>query len=156
MFNRISSVLEEEAINNINAALQVINDNLNMLVGLNKGESKKLQTIDSGRYLFVTKCFEFAETNPQFQPDFFDTPECKKDLVFFDQLWPFETNINQLSRKLTDTRILTGHEAYTFARAVYEKIKSGAQKGIPGFKAAYDELKPFFEKYGRKKKTANT
>jgi hypothetical protein len=151
MSNRIDITLNDEAITGIAEAMEAIRGYLAFNAGLTPDGSKSLSRIDTRRYAFVKLAFELAEVNAYVRSPFINHEESKRDFTAFEQLGLIESALLELTSKVNDLRGLTGHESYMYALAIYEQSQSAMKKGVPGAKAVYEQLKPFFEKQGTKK-----
>jgi hypothetical protein len=83
MQNRINAILEQQAIAKIRDAFKTIKENTQILIAINATESKSLQRIDNGRYVFVKEAFALAESGPSLRPPFVPYEESKKDFTTY-------------------------------------------------------------------------
>lgn len=146
--NKLSVTLTQVQIDAVKAAINTIQTNLPMLVGLTNEERKTIPKIDVNNKIFVEDAINAMENNPSFLPAYFNVTELKKDLTLFEQLEPLLLEINKIAEKLDDTQMLAGSEAYITALAAYRNFESAATAGIPGADSIYNLLKARFTGQG--------
>ena len=146
--NKLSVVLTQAQIDAVKAAINTINTNLPMLLGLTLEERKTLPKVDVNNKIFVEDAINAMETNPSFLPAYFSVAELKKDLTLYQQLDPLLLEINKLAEKIDDTQMLAGSEAYVTALA--------AKAGIQGADTIYELLKARFAGQGSSVSAATT
>ena len=144
MENRISIIISEEALANINKAIATINENLPDLINLSAVDRHKLPKMGDKTLAFVNKAFEYANQNPKVVPSFLDLSEFGKDTTAVTNLKKVLIPLEQLSEKLSDTNLLAGSEAYRTALVFYNAVKGAAKAGEPGMKNIYDDLQSRF------------
>jgi hypothetical protein len=101
---------------------------------------------------FVEKACELASVNPQFAPSYFNLEELKIDLADASNLLKLSNRLQQFSRKIEDTAMLAGSEAFTQALTFYNSVKQAARDNVPGAQPLFEELKKRFV-FGRPKKS---
>lgn len=146
--NKLSVVLTQAQIDAVKAAINTINTNLPMLLGLTLEERKTLPKVDVNNKIFVEDAINAMETNPSFLPAYFSVAELKKDLTLYQQLDPLLLEINKLAEKIDDTQMLAGSEAYVTALAAYRNFEAAAKAGIQGADTIYELLKARFAGQG--------
>jgi hypothetical protein len=152
MDNRISFSLDEEKKQKILAALKTLDEELTPeLVELAKGEARELPTMGDKSYGFVLKALEFAKQYPEFAA-LIDVAEFEKDVNTVAVLREFAVPLTQLLKKLQDTMILAGSEAYVAGLTYYGASKEGVKRKHPNAKVIVDELGNRFYSRSRAKK----
>ena len=140
MENRIDVVVATENKEGIIQALKSIKAGMSYLIKLSEDDRKSIQKIDDGRRPFVQKSLEFALKNNDLDPGSELLKEAAKDMDLYIFLASVENELHQLLDMVTDTKQLTGSEAYEVARFIYMKAKMNVKMGIPGSQAIVDEL----------------
>ena len=154
--NKLSVVLTQAQIDAVKAAINTINTNLPMLLGLTLEERKTLPKVDVNNKIFVEDAINAMETNPSFLPAYFSVAELKKALTLYQQLDPLLLEINKLAEKIDDTQMLAGSEAYVTALAAYRNFEAAAKAGIQGADTIYELLKARFAGQGSSVSAATT
>ena len=149
MENKVSITISEEAITNINEAINTIIQNLPDLINLTQDERQTIPKMGDKTVAFVSKNLEYAKQNPRVVPAFLNMPEFEKDVVAVTDLRKVLIPLQQLFEKLNDTTLQAGSEAYTAALIFYYAIKGAAKAGEPGIKTVYDDLQSRFPGRGK-------
>jgi hypothetical protein len=149
MENRISFLLNEADKQEIQAALNVLNNKLLPgLIELAQGEARELPTMGDKSYGFVFKALEFAKQYPEYA-SLIDVPEFERDVNTVGLLREFYVPLSQLTKKVHDTMTLAGSEAYVSSLTYYGTSKEGVKRNIPNAVLIVEELKQRF--HGRNK-----
>ncbi|MFN8284563.1 MAG: hypothetical protein U0U67_15180 [Chitinophagales bacterium] len=146
--NKLSVILTQTQIDAVKGAINTIQSNLPMLLGLTLDERKTIPKIDVNNKIFVEDAITAMENNPSFLPAYFNVGELKKDLTLYQQLDPLLVEINKLAEKIDDTQMLAGSEAYVTALAAYRNFEAAAKAGIQGADTIYELLKARFSGQG--------
>lgn len=155
MENKINAVIDAATQTKVNAAINSVAVDLPFLIELNEAQKKGFQEMEDGRVEFVRKSFSLAAADSRLVPPYFSLVDSNKDLTLCESLDAIIVNLRKVLKLLEDTRTLAGGEALASAREIYNICKRGAAQGVVGMQAAYDELRPFYEKHG-KRTTKNT
>ena len=143
----ISATLSSEDQQAILAAANTIRQKLPFLIDLNTQDRKGMQKLGNKTVGFVQKALQIAnEHQSMFATTFLD--EMRKDAQLLDALLPIHVAIQTIAKKIDDTAMQTGAEAYAAARTVYNLTKTPFGKA-PLRQAAQD----LAQQYTRKKKT---
>ncbi len=102
-----------------------------------------------GSIPFVTDTLAYATSNPQFAPAYISVPELQKDVEAVQTLTSIFRKVEDLHRKLEDTIMLAGSEAYVAALAFYNSVKLAAKMNVSGAEPIYNDLKERFAGQGR-------
>jgi hypothetical protein len=152
MDNRISFSLDEAKKQKIFDALKALNEELSpQLVELAQGEARELPVMGDKSYAFVIKALEYAKQYPEYAT-LIDVPEFERDVNTLEQLREFSVPLTQLLKKLHDTMILAGSEAYVAGLTYYGASKEGVKRKYPNAKVIVDELGKRFYSRSRSKK----
>ncbi len=154
--NRISVTLEEQALADIKAAFQTINNHLPFLIGLNKDEKSSMVKINVSNKQFVEDAITVINSHPDIFPAYVDGAEIKKDFILHTQLDELLHLSSQLTNKLSDTQMLAGSEAYSGSLMIYKMAGAASKGGLPGADAAYKMLSVRFSKQGPSDVNKNT
>jgi len=147
--NRIAVQISEEDAAAIDTSLTVLEEKLaNYLIALSTDERRGLPKMKDKTYAFVQKTVDYAESDPNFVPDFMDAAALKIDFTAVSALTVIFRRIEKLRGTLDDTILLSGSEAYKGALQYYNSVKFSAKANVPGAKEIYEDLKQRFDKNG--------
>lgn len=152
--NRLNVELSVAQREGINEGIQILENNLNFLIGLTVEERVSLPAIDVNNKAFTEDAINAGSSNPTLIPPYISVEGMKRDYVLFTQLDEVKMRLNQLIEKINDTQLLAGSEAYVSALALYKIFGSAADAGVPGSDAVYSQLKKRFAGQGGATKTA--
>ena len=143
----ISATLSPDDQQAIRAAVETLHQKLPFLIDLTMDYRRAIAKLGDKTQGFVQKAWEIAnEHEHMFAQAFLD--EMRKDAQLLDALSPIERSIQTLAKKLNDTKMQVGAEAYAAARTVYIVTKTPFAKAA--LRDASDDLA---RHYGRKRKT---
>ena len=154
-YANISYELDKEVAEQVLAKTAEIEKLLPFLIGLNKDERKALPKMAGKTRFFTSDALQAAEQNPELCPRYMDLEEMERDLALFDALSRISQPLRLLSRKLEDTTMAVGSEAYTVALAFYNTSKRAAKDGVPGAEEVAARLKVRFEQTKAKDDSAD-
>mgnify|MGYP003598307682 CR=1 FL=1 len=80
--NKLSVILTQTQIDAVKGAINTIQSNLPMLLGLTLDERKTIPKIDVNNKIFVEDAITAMENNPSFLPAYFNVGELKKILLY--------------------------------------------------------------------------
>ena len=142
----ISATLSPDDHQAINAAIDGLRQKLPFLIDLTAAERIRMAKGGDKTKAFIQKAVQIANEHPQmFPPAFLE--EMRKDAQLLDTLSPITLAIKTLAKKLDDTTMQLGAEAFAAARTVYSVTKSPFAKAA--LRTASDDLA---KRYGRRKK----
>ena len=145
--NTISATVSIDDQQAIRAAVETLRQKLPFLIDLTMEERKAIAKLGDKTQGFVQKAWEIANEHEHlFAAVFLD--EMRKDAQLLDVLSAIELSIQTLAKKLNDTKMQVGAEAYAAARTVYSVTKTPFAKAA--LREASDDLARY---YGRKRKT---
>jgi hypothetical protein len=126
--NLISTSISEEQINEITRAIDRINAQLPSLVTLSSEEISSLPKVSYKNIDFIHEVLDFADTYPDLIPPHIDVQEIRKDLRLIESLARILKPMKKLVKKLEDSTLLAGSEAYIPSLAIYNSVKAGTSK----------------------------
>ena len=121
--NLISASISQKSIDEILAAIDRINRMLPDLVTLTNEEKASLPKVSYSNIDFVYEALEMAEKNPESIPDSIDLGELKKDIELVESISRILEPLKQLEKKLEDSVLLAGSEAYIPSLAIFNSVK---------------------------------
>lgn len=153
--NQISAAISDQTLAQIETKISEIRQLLSpYLVNLTPEERTKLPKMSDKSVSFVSKVMEYIKTNPDLIPPMMDKEEMEKDFKLNQSLQPVFKILKQLSENVSETLMLTGHEAYVQALLYYATVKMAAKTGSPDAKTIQEDLgKRFAKKSPSKKQT---
>lgn len=149
--NLVSIELNNDALEKIQEAINVINNNLPDLISISKEEKSAMPKMGDKTVAFVNKALEYAKQNPQITPGFLNVDEFNKDVSAVSTLSRILNPLQQLVEKLDDTTTVAGSEAYVAALTFYSAVKNAVRSDVPGAKTIYDDLCNRFPGRGKTK-----
>ena len=126
--NFISSTISQDQINEIIAAIDRINAKLPTLVSLSNEELSSLPKVSMKNIDFIHEVLDFADTYPDLVPSHIDVQEIRKDLRLIESISMILKPMKQLVKKLEDSALLAGSEAYIPSLAIYNSVKAGTAR----------------------------
>lgn len=152
--NQISAAISDQTLAQIETKISEIRQLLSpYLVNLTPEERTKLPKMSDKSVSFVSKVMEYIKTNPDLIPPMMDKEEMEKDFKLNQSLQPVFKILKQLSENVSETLMLTGHEAYVQALLYYATVKMAAKTGSPDAKTIQEDLGKRFAGQGKAKKT---
>lgn len=152
--NLISAAISDQTLAQIETKISEIRQLLSpYLVNLTPEERTKLPKMSDKSVSFVSKVMEYIKTNPDLIPPMMDKEEMEKDFKLNQSLQPVFKILKQLSENVSETLMLTGHEAYAQALLYYATVKMAAKTGSPDAKTIQEDLGKRFAGQGKTKKT---
>lgn len=110
------------------------------MINLDAGERQSLPKMGELTRSFVAEALQIGANNPQFVPPYVDMAELENDYNSSVNLLTIETQLASLLEKVSDSRILSGSEAYTAALMIYYTLKGAERSGVPGAGALHAAL----------------
>ncbi|MDO4879845.1 MAG: hypothetical protein Q3983_01060 [Capnocytophaga sp.] len=123
------------------------------VVTLTVEDRKSLPKMSDKTLAFVSKTAEYVKTNPKLIPPMMEAEELGKDFAVNQALQPVYNSLKQLVDNLSDTLMLSGHEAYAQALLYYASVKMAAKLGDVDAKSIQEDLGKRFVKQSRLAKT---
>jgi hypothetical protein len=148
--NLVSATLSTDDQQTIIAAVNTVLQKLPFLIDLTTDDRVAMAKLGDKTEAFVRKAVEIAQQHqPMFAAGFVE--EMKKDADLLDALSPIRLAVDTLQKKIDDTAMQLGAEAYAAARTVYTVTKTPYANAV--LRTAFDDLS---QRYGRSKKAKAT
>ena len=126
--NLISTSISEKQIQEITSAIDRINAQLPTLVTLSNEEISSLPKVSYKNIDFYHEVLDFADTYPDLIPPHIDVQEIRKDLQLIESLTKILKPMKKLVKKLEDSTLLAGSEAYIPSLAIFNSVKAGTTR----------------------------
>lgn len=140
----ITGTLSPEDIQEIKAALQIIQEKMPFLIALTAQERRKLFKMGDKSLAFVNNSVNTAQSNREIFPASFDIEEFIQDYQLATTLSELLILIRQLSEQVDDTLLAVGSEAMISSLTVYKYVKTAAKK-TPSLKTVAELLSDRFK-----------
>jgi len=124
--NLLSTSIPSKDIKEIMDAISFINEKLPDLITLNREELDALPKTGTETIDFVLENLKEAENNPEIVPKGVDLKEIKKDVRLIHSIYKILDPLKKLEKKLEDSALLAGSEAYLPSIAIYNSMKADA------------------------------
>lgn len=124
--NLISTAIPDKEIKEILDAINTINEKLPDLIVLTKEEIVALPKMGEHTVDFVLENLKQAENNPDLVPHNVEIDEIIKDVELIKAIHKILNPLKKLERKLEDSALLAGSEAYLPSLAIYNAMKADA------------------------------
>ncbi len=122
--NLISTQISEEKVNEIMNAIEQIDSMLPDLVTLSNDKLASLPKVSSSTIDFVYETLELVDKFPGLIPEGIEIPEIRKDAELIHSINTILKPLKKLVRKLEDSAVLAGSEAYLPSMAIYNAVKT--------------------------------
>ncbi|MBG1271012.1 hypothetical protein [Nostoc sp. WHI] len=142
--HNITGTLSPEDIQEIKAALQIIQEKMPFLIALTAQERRKLFKMGDKSLAFVNNSVNIAQSNREIFPASFDIEEFIRDYQLATTLSELLILIRQLSEQVDDTLLAVGSEAMISSLTVYKYVKTAAKK-TPSLKTVAELLSDRFK-----------
>jgi hypothetical protein len=144
--NLVNAVLSADDQQVITTALNTIMQKLPFLIDLSTDQRIALAKLGDKTEAFVRKAVEVATQNPTlFAPSFLEGMQ--NDANLLDALAPIRVAIDALQKKIDDTGMQVGAEAFAAARTVYQLTKTPFANAV-----LRDASEDLAQRYGRTRK----
>jgi hypothetical protein len=132
--NLISTRISEQDLNEIQGAISFIDEKLSDLITISELEKSTLYKANCDTVKFVKENLKLAEKNPELVPGDISIDEIRKDVELIESINKIMKPLNELTRKLKDSKTVAGSEAYLPSMAIYNAIQAHAiqRKKRPG------------------------
>ena len=151
--NLISMEVPAETLTKLQEKLKELRELLApYLVTLTLEDRKSLPKMSDKILAFVSKTAEYVKSNPKLIPPMMEAEELGKDFTLNQSLQPVYNSLKQLVDNLSDTLMLSGHEAYAQASLYYASVKMAAKLGDQDAKSIQEDLGKRFALQGRRSK----
>jgi hypothetical protein len=121
--NLISTSISQKEIDEILKAIERINNLLPHLITLSNEEKAALPKVSFSNIDFINEVLDMAEENPDQVPDTINIPEIRKDIELIECITKILRPLKQLEKKLEDSALLAGSEAYIPSLAIFNSMR---------------------------------
>ena len=122
--NLLSTTIPNKDLKEILDAINFIDNKLSDLVTLSHEEHDALPKTGADVINFVLDNLKDAEHNLETIPKNVDLDEIKKDVKLIHSIYKILNPLKQLEKKLEDSAMLAGSEAYLPSIAIYNALKA--------------------------------
>jgi hypothetical protein len=122
--NLISTSISSEDMKKILDSIEKINSLLPDLISLSDDQVSNLPKVSSSTIDFVYETLELVDKYPNLVPDEIEIPEIRKDVELIESIKKILKPLKRLVRKLEDSAVLAGSEAYLPSMAIYNAVKT--------------------------------
>jgi hypothetical protein len=124
--NLISTHISETDQHEIIGAINFIDEKLSDLVTISDLEKSTLYKCQSDTIEFVLENLKLGERYPDLIPKDVDLAEIRKDVELIQSINKILKPLHLLLKKLEDSKIVAGSEAYLPSMAIYNAVKANA------------------------------
>jgi len=146
--NRVSAVLSDEEVNQCLEQVDQLERTLPFLIALDEGEHSGLPKLGSSGVGFVNQAQSLVKQRSEFMPSSFSVEEMGKDVDLLNKLVSLMSRLEPFMKKLRDTKLVVGSEAYKAALTVY---RCGQENGAADLKPTLDEMGRLFQRAKKEK-----
>ncbi len=125
--NLISTSISQREIDEILLAIERINKLLPNLITLTSEEKASLPKVSYRNIDFVYEVLDMAEKNPEQVPESINIPEIRKDIQLIESISKILQPLKQLEKKLEDSALLAGGEAYIPSLAIFNSVRTSTR-----------------------------
>lgn len=126
--NKVNIQFTDEQKATIETAIKSLKDAFSpILVSLTAEEKKSMLILGDKSLSFVNKNLMFSKQNPEFIPSYLNQSEWEIDLLGWNTLAPYNSQLTELSSLLNDTIAQCGNEAYRQSLTYYNNVKQAAK-----------------------------
>ncbi len=126
--NLISTSISKKEIDEILAAIERINKLLPHLITLSNEEKASLPKVSFSNIDFVNEVLDMVEDNPEQVPESINIPEIRRDIELIESITKILQPLKQLEKKLEDSALLAGSEAYIPSLAIFNSMRMRNQE----------------------------
>jgi hypothetical protein len=154
-YQNVNASISPQDMQEIKAALQIIQKKLPFLITLSVEQRRKLVKMGDKSLAFVNNSVAAAQSNRDILPASFDVEELVRDYQLTTTLTELLTSMRQLTEQVDDTLLAVGSDTMTSSLTVYDYVKTAAKK-TPGLKTIAEQLGERFKAIrGRTAKAAS-
>jgi hypothetical protein len=142
--NLISLQLTDEEMKEAEQAIAVFQKLSAKFLEISPDDRVELPKMGKKNYQFVQKSINIMELNPDLVPKYIDIVEVKKDFTLIEQLQKILYPLQSITRRVEDTAMVAGSEAYMGCISLYQALKTASRSNIPSARSSYNELRTYF------------
>ncbi len=124
--NKISTTISKKDIKEIQDAINFIDDKLPDLDTLTREERAALPKMEKNTINFVMESLDEAEKYPELIPYNINIDEIRKDVELINSIFKILDPLQKLTKKLEDSALLAGSEAYLPSIGIHNAMKAEA------------------------------
>lgn len=125
---------------NISAVRNMLPNNIK----LKPSERRSMFKLNTKRQEFVQKAVQYMRKNPGTVPTFIDVTICNSYVHLYEQYTELLEELNQVTTKLQDAKLVIGNEIMKQTRAYFQNSKNASESGNEQLDKIYKELKPHY------------
>lgn len=142
--NLVSLELTKEEIAEYEAAIGTLKKLSDRLIEISPSDRMETPKMGKKTYQFVTKCIDVMELTPDLVPKYVDIAEVKKDISLIAQLQKILFPLQAITRRVEDTAMIAGSEAYMGCISMYQSLKTASRSNVPAARTHYTALREYF------------
>jgi hypothetical protein len=151
LLNRADIVIPQTVIDEVANYLNEIKTLLApYVVSLTDQERRDILKMSDKSQAFVNKVVDYANTNPEFIPPYMSKANLDIDFDNVMKLDPVMQIAMQVCDQISDTKMVSGNEAFIEALTYYNMVKQADKNGVANARSIYEDLQKRFP--GRPKK----
>jgi len=154
--NLVSFQFTDEEVAQLDNALSVFEAAAKKLIEVSQTDRMEIAKMTKKGFQFINKSIDIMNISPDLVPRFVDVENVKTDVALLSQLQRFLLPLQAITRRIEDTMMVTGSEAYLGCLSTYQSIKNAAKGNVASARVHYDELKQFFPGPSRSTATETT
>lgn len=147
--NIVSLQLSTEEVQDAEKAIAVLQALAAKLIEISPVDRMEVPKMGKKTFQFVTKCIDVMDLNPDLVPKYVDIAEVKKDINLIGQLQKILFPLQAITRRIEDTTMVAGSEAYLGCISMYQSLKTAARSNVPAARTHYSVLREYFPGGGR-------
>lgn len=129
--NIVDITFEDEALADIDVALDTLNARLGGLVALDKVQRRRLHKMGDRSEAFCRLAVDVLTSNPQILPPTFDLPALQRDVAALDALRARTVLVMRLYQRMLDTETALGSDIMSNSVEGYQLLKlAGKSAGL--------------------------
>ena len=141
MSDRVNYTMPQDEFDGIKSLVDQLNSRFTFTVDLSDEERGSLPKAGDKSLAFVRGAASLVKMETDFLPRSFDIAEFEQDVALTEQLVEIDRWLQRLARRVNDTLIEVGSEAYVAALAVYKNAKDNGRG---------KELDPLLDQMGKR------
>lgn len=152
-WSNLQGNITNAAENSIKTKATEIKTLLPFLVNLTSGERKEKLNIGGKELDFINKVHTYAQQNPGMIPAAINMAAFAEDIDRMNRLRRIMQILQTLTQSVSDTHFVSLLESLNTSLTVYQIISGLKEENFPGITAIQQDLKRYFPRSGKKKKT---
>jgi hypothetical protein len=154
--NLVSLELTDEEIREYEAAIESLKKLSVKLIEISPADRMEAPKMGKKTFQFVTKTIDVMDLTPDLVPKYVNPVEVKKDVKLIAQLQKILFPLQSITRRVEDTTMVAGSEAYLGCISMYQSLKTAARSNVESARTHYNNLREYFPGSGTRSKTDTT